>query len=79
MGKVTTVTCDRCDRDITYTGNCIDYRVTLINEAIPRNPKHNSFTLMQIYPYLENNVYFCNTRCLKDWVMNNIFKDDDLA
>ena len=28
----TEITCDGCGRDLTYTGNCEDYRLALVND-----------------------------------------------
>jgi hypothetical protein len=75
MPKTIKIICDQCKRDITYTGNCEDYKLVLSNESIPHNPECSAVTCMASYPHIDHDVYFCNARCLKDWVINNIYKE----
>ncbi len=49
--KQTTVTCDNCSKDLTTTGNCVDYRIVLASEEIPS--RGNVATLMNIEPQLD--------------------------
>lgn len=58
------VICDSCGSDITYTTNCVDYRVSLRNVSIPREPGRGSYTLMGVFPSLHENADFCGKVCL---------------
>jgi len=64
--KTTTITCDSCEKDLTTTGNSIDYRLALKNERIPC--RSGPVTCMMKYPALENDVYFCGLNCLYEWI-----------
>lgn len=68
--KKVEIFCDNCERDITYTGNSVDWRVSLVNERIP--PNDGCVTDMHIYPILDEDMHFCSHMCLVDGV-NNIF------
>jgi hypothetical protein len=59
------VFCDGCKRDITTTGNSIDYRLVLKSEIIPSGG--GSVTDMLLYPIIEEDVHFCGLNCLKIW------------
>jgi hypothetical protein len=74
MGKETKITCDRCLADIGYTNYHSEYRLAIINE--PRANTGGACFAMAIPPHLNSNVYFCNARCLKQWVNANIYKDE---
>jgi hypothetical protein len=65
MAKVTTVTCDACDADLSETGNCVDYRLALLNQNIPT--RGGFVTAMGKYPAIEHDCYFCNVGCLDLW------------
>lgn len=60
------IICDSCDRDITYTGNSIDYRLALKNERI--QSKEGAVTDMMVYPILDDDLYFCGKGCLKKYI-----------
>lgn len=66
MGKDITITCDCCNADLTVTGNCEDYRLTLTVEHIPS--WGGAVTAMAAWPPLSHDAYFCNIKCLKDWI-----------
>ena len=62
MSKVTTVTCDGCTRDISTTGNSVDWRLALLNQMVPS--RGGFVTDMMIYPILvEGDMYFCSLWC----------------
>jgi hypothetical protein len=66
MAKTTTVLCDGCGSDLTRTGNSVDYRLALTNEAIPS--AGGFVTDMMIYPSLrDGDKYFCGLGCLDHW------------
>ena len=56
------VTCDKCGKDITTTGNCENWRLAVINEPIPS--RGGVVTLMHAEPVLETNLYFCSWNCI---------------
>jgi hypothetical protein len=69
MTENTKITCDNCNKDLTYTGNCIDYRLKLMDEIIP--PKSSTVTAMMMYPSLKDgSKHFCGIGCLKVWIHN---------
>lgn len=59
--------CDYCKKDLTETGNCIDYRLKLTSEKM--NPKGDFLTLMNILPPINQDMYFCGVECLKSWIV----------
>lgn len=64
------VICDNCRRDITYTNNCVHYRLTLRDEQIDINPDCTAVTAMFMHPWLDRPMHFCGTPCLKNWAMS---------
>ncbi len=69
MTREIKVICDNCERDITYTGNSIDYRLNLKDERKPVYPGSNMVTDMMIYPSLKDGEKnFCGLGCLKVWI-----------
>lgn len=69
--KDTRIVCDFCKKDLTCTYNCIDYRIAVKNEEkeLAKVPAH---TTLGIYPKLENDLYFCDLGCMKNWIMENV-------
>ncbi len=65
MGITIKVTCDGCGEDLTRTGNSVDYRLVLKNEAIPS--VGGFVTSMPATPSLEGPAYFCDLACLDLW------------
>ena len=68
--KTTVITCDQCERDITTTANCIDWRILLTSEHVPS--RSGPVTAMMEYPQIDQPRYFCKTACLKEWVSKNL-------
>jgi hypothetical protein len=66
MPKVTEVLCDCCGRDLTTTGNSIDYRLCLANERV--HSGGGFVTDMMIYPKIKRDAYFCDISCLRKWM-----------
>ncbi len=62
--------CDGCEKDLTSTGNCTAYRLTLKVESIPANA--GFVTLMHFSPPLDSNKHFCDLGCLGRWWTNFI-------
>ena len=67
MAATHQITCDGCDADLTYTGNCEDYRLVLGNENKPTFPGAGAVTAMGIYPPIDRTHHFCDLRCLDYW------------
>ncbi len=67
MTEQTKITCDLCSKDLTFTGNCVDYRLKLMDEIIP--PYGSSVTAMMRYPSLKDGSrHFCGIVCLRGWM-----------
>lgn len=67
------VTCDTCGRDITSTGNSVDYRLDVVNVSLhsQRGEAGEMFAVtdMMIYPPLKRDHHFCDLRCLQGhWI-----------
>lgn len=60
------VSCDSCGRDITTSGNSIDYRIVLQSEVVPF--EGIGCTDMMIWPQIKGAKHFCGITCLKTWV-----------
>jgi len=67
MPRTETITCDApgCGRDLTSSGNCVDYRLALVNEHVPS--RAGAVTLMHKTPSLDRDHYFCGLACLLKW------------
>lgn len=63
--KTVKITCDVCGTDLTWTGNSIDWRLTLTNERI-QHPGGVA-TDMMIYPVLKADAHVCGVKCLKEF------------
>lgn len=70
--KTLTVICDSCGRDLTTTGNCVDYRIALVNENI--QSRGGAVTAMMAYPHLKRDAHFCGVKCLVTWVQEKLVK-----
>lgn len=64
--RTETITCDACERDLTSTGNGIDWRLALLNQAIPSRP--GPVTDLAIRRRIPRDAYFCGIACLKKWI-----------
>lgn len=64
-----TITCDKCEKDISPEVTCFPrkdiLRVTCENVALHGNVMH----AVAICPILENDLHFCGWKCLKDYIM----------
>lgn len=70
MGRVTTVTCDHCEADLTTTSNCDDFRIVVKSERIPS--AGGVVTAMHIEPDYSSPKYFCGNRCFSEWAKRNL-------
>jgi hypothetical protein len=61
----TVITCDGCGADITYTGNSVDYRLSLNVQAM--SSRGGVVTDMMISPPLDGSRHFCGLPCLYAW------------
>ena len=65
---ISEVTCNNCNRNISKTGNSIDYRLRLSDERIPCHD--GAVTDMMLCPSLKNgDCHFCGLGCLKVWAL----------
>lgn len=58
------ITCDNCGKDLTYTGNCEDYYLSLDNVSKRREPGTQVVTMMGISPPIQRSMDFCGVECL---------------
>jgi hypothetical protein len=71
MSMRVSVTCDGCGRDITYTGNSVDYRLVLACEDKPLAPGLTCVTDMGIARPIDRTHRFCRLSCLYTWTNRN--------
>lgn len=64
--RETKITCDNCKKDLTETGRRPAYRLVLSSESIPHSTNIPSFVLIR--PEIEQDRYFCNLACLRNWL-----------
>lgn len=65
--KTVEIKCDGCGHDLTYTGNCVDYRLILASEAKSTYPDAGAVTCMGISPSISRAHHFCGVDCLDHW------------
>jgi hypothetical protein len=70
MGKSVKIICDNCGRDLTITGNSIDYRLALMNQSIPS--RGGAVTDVMVYPPLDSDKYFCGWGCFCEWCLEKV-------
>jgi len=64
--RIIQINCDTCGRDLTLTGNSIDYRIVIHSERIPA--AEGPVTDMMIHPAVPQPLHFCHIPCLKKWI-----------
>lgn len=64
--KKTTINCDNCQADLTYTYNCVDYRLHLDTQY--KSSLGGAVTAMHIDPPISEPHHFCHLGCLKEWI-----------
>lgn len=72
MATTTQVTCDGCGKDITYTGNSVDYRLVLDTQAktpwyVREGKTGGPVTDWMQYPPISRRHHFCGLNCLDAW------------
>ncbi len=73
MTRTTEIKCDGCAKDITYTGNSVDYRLVLACEGKSawyekEGMTGGVMTDMMIYPPIKRSHHFCDLKCLSRWI-----------
>lgn len=58
-------TCDECQKDISKTSNCTDYRIGIYSESIP--PQQGALTLLNMQPPFIKSMHFCAEQCMKNY------------
>jgi hypothetical protein len=75
MGKVdtTVITCDSCGKDISpaITNYPKNYILKLSALNVAQHTEGSVIYSIQLYPPIDNDMYFCDLQCLKD-NMNNL-------
>lgn len=69
MTKEVKISCDSCGKDITSTGGIPGFRLHLASEILPM--REGPVAAVLVYPDIDNDMYFCDLRCLADWVGKN--------
>lgn len=73
MSAEAKVICDGCGRDITTTGNSLDYRLRLTSESktpwfVAQGQTMGAVTDLMIYPAIQGDKHFCDLGCLGSWM-----------
>lgn len=66
--RTSTVTCDGCGFDLTYTHNSVDYRLRLASEAKPIYPDAGVVADMFISSSIDCDKHFCRLDCMERWL-----------
>lgn len=72
--KKSPVICDGCGKNISATGNAVDYRLELSIKQLPpwyvlEGETGGVVTAMMIYPEIKETKHFCNNLgCVKRWL-----------
>lgn len=64
------VLCDFCKKDISLTGNSVDWRIRLDNQEVPCYD--GPVTDALIYPSLSRGYDFCGVACLKNFINHEL-------
>lgn len=64
--KTTKVICDYCEKDLSQTGNCLDWMIALTNVRIPSYG--GPVTDMNVEKPLSQDYHFCGLGCLRSWI-----------
>lgn len=63
--RTTKILCDNCNEDITTTCMRPAYRLRITCERLP-NTANSEYTIL-VSPPIKDDLYFCGTKCLKEW------------
>ncbi len=69
MPKVIKITCDNCEKDLTYSRGGIDY--CLVLDTREYGPNSNVILAYASRPEIDETKYFCGIGCLKLWIEKN--------
>ena len=77
MTTTTTILCDQCEHDLTYTNNTVDYRLILASQPkthwyVGEGKETGAVTLMHIQNPMPQSRHFCGLHCLKEWIAENV-------
>lgn len=66
------VTCDHCNKDITYIHGQVEYRIMVCNEPLNDDPSSNVVKMPNNDgpPIKGPNKFLCSVGCLKGWANN---------
>ena len=70
MPKEIKITCDNCDKDITYTDRMPAYRVVIDCERL-QNVSNSEFAI-NVIPPIPNTLYFCSLGCMKNYFEKDV-------
>jgi hypothetical protein len=73
MSATTEIKCDACEADLTYTGNCEDWRLVLgVQSKSPWYERDGlsggAVTSAAIPRPIPRTVHFCGVGCLHEWL-----------
>ena len=77
MSENREILCDSCKKDLTYTNNCVDYRLVLSSQSkSPWFTKDGgtvgAVTAMHIEPPIKGDKHFCSLVCLREWLWEEL-------
>jgi len=66
------INCDSCNKDISphLTAYPADYILKVTAENIAQHKEYQVVYAIAIAPPIENDLYFCNLNCMKQWCIN---------
>ena len=70
--KISSISCDKCAKDLTYTGNCQDYYLVLTYGSKAawyekEGLRGGAVTAMALSPPVSRTYHFCDLNCLDKW------------
>lgn len=71
--KTIQISCDGCEKDITYVGLKPDFRLCLTCEQL--NHERGFIFAINVCPEILRSYHFCDLTCLKNWL--KIYKNHD--
>lgn len=68
MPREIAVICDWCGRDLTYRTKAVEYRLSLVNQAMPLPPDGGNVSDVVDPPIITHDAYFCSLDHLSKWL-----------
>lgn len=62
------ITCNQCGHDLTYTGNAVDYFLTLSPATKGHTSDTVAVTMVAMQPDIRGDHHFCGIGCLSVWL-----------